>query len=289
MIRTVGLILGIVLLWSPCPRAAEIPFPEMDRWGKASEIQTFITKTLYEYINGAADLYLACDFEELHVAEYTNERKASVTVEVYRHKTARDAFGIYSQERLPEGNFLDIGAEGYADKGILNFLSGRYYVKMSSYNEGSEDRKVLQAFAREMVKNLGERGGLPSILSAFPGEGKKGHSEQYIARNFLGYPFFNGVFTAEYDLGGRKFKLFLIESKDKNGSENILKQYIRQIRNPGKEPVEGRHTISDPHHGTVDLFWKGRYIWGVLDLADADLRLRYLKRFGEGLGEEGRQ
>lgn len=285
MIRTILLALGITLLWSPCPQAKDIPFPEMAGWKKSSDIQIFIPKTLYEYINGAADLYLACDFEELHVAEYTNEQKASVTVEVYRHNTSRDAFGIYSQERLPEGDFLDIGAEGYADRGILNFLSGRYYVKISSYNATDRDREVLQTFARKVVGNLDDREGVPAILSVFPVEGKKGHSEQYIARNFLGYPFFNGVFTADYDLGGRKVKLFLIESADKKGSESILQQYLRQVKNPGKEPVEGRHTISDPHHGTIDLFRRGRHIWGAVDLTDADLRSKYLRRFGERLGE----
>jgi hypothetical protein len=288
MIRTIGLLLGIVLLWVPGSEAKDVRFPEIAGWKQSGEIQTFIPKTLYEYINGAADLYLACDFEGLQVAEYGNEKKASVTVEVYRHRTPKDAFGIYSRERLPEGNFLGIGAEGYVDKNILNFLSGRYYVKINSYNTGDEDREVLQAFAVKVAENLGERGGLPAILSAFPAEGKKGHSEKYIARNFLGYSFFNAAFTADYDLPDRKFKLFLIESTDKSDCKNILQQYLRQIKISRNEPSEGRQTISDPHHGIIDLYWKGRYIWGTLDLTDADLRSRYLKLFENKLGRENK-
>ena len=93
-------------------------FPEMTGWKQSGEIQTFIPKNLYEYINGAADLYLTYDFQELKVAEYQNEKKASVTVDVYRHKTPLYAFGIYSQERLSEANFLDIGAQGYDEQGF---------------------------------------------------------------------------------------------------------------------------------------------------------------------------
>ena len=41
--------------------------------------------------------------------------------------------------------------------------------------------------------------------------------------------------------------------------------------------------VPDPHHGVVELHWKGKYIWGAVDLADAELRLRYLKRIEEKL------
>ncbi len=87
-------------------------FPEVTGWKRSAEIQTFSPKTLFEYIDGAADLYLTYDFEELKVAEYQNEKKASVTVDVYFHKTPTNAFGIYSQERLPNANFINSWGSG---------------------------------------------------------------------------------------------------------------------------------------------------------------------------------
>ena len=273
------LVLGILALPVTSPAARELRFPDIPGWKPSGEVQTFSPKTLYEYINGAADLYLASDFEELKVAEYVNERKASIIVEAYRHRTPRDAFGIYSQERLPDGNFLKIGAQGYVDNNILNFVYGSYYVKINSFNTGADDREVLQAVAKKMAENLGEKGGLPSLLSAFPPEGKKGNSEKYITRNFLGYTFFNSAYTADYELAGRAFKLFLIEAADKNECKSIIQKYLRQIKVPEREMTEGRYTVLDPHHGVIDLFWKGAYIWGAVDLADADLRSKILKSF----------
>src|SRR4030042_118649 len=281
--RTLGLIMGIVLCWVPNSGATDLRFPEIAGW-KQSNIQTFDPKTLYEYINGAADLYLACDFEELKVAEYVNEKKASVTVEAYRHRTPRDAFGIYSQERLPEGDFIRIGAQGYIGKNILNFVAGNHYVKINSFNTGDEDREVLQAHAKKLAEALGEKRGLPSILSSFPAEGKKDNTEKYIVRNFLGYPFLHSAYTADYELAGKRFKLFLIEGADRNECGKIVQAYLRQVKNPEKEGNEGRHTLADPHHGLVDLNWKGAYFWGTFVLAEADLRSKYLKRFDEKLG-----
>ena len=258
-------------------------FPEIMGWKQSGEIQTFLPKTLYEYIDGAADLYLAYDFQELNVAEYLNDKKASVTVEIYRHQSPTHAFGIYSQERLPDANFLNIGDQGYIDKNILDFFSGSYYVKINSYNTGAEDREVLQAFAKKVVEDLGGKGGLPSILSSFPVEGNIRNSEKFIARNFLGYSFLNSAFTADYELSGKKFKLFLIDCGDKKGCRNIIQKYLQQTKSAGKEVTEGRYTLSDPHHGVVDLYWEGNHVWGVLDLADPGLRSRYLKLFGDEL------
>lgn len=146
--RVISLMLGIILVWFSGSVAKDIQFPEITGWKQSGEVQTFVPKALYEYINGAADLYLSYDFEELKVAEYTDDKKAQVTVEIYRHKSRTHAFGIYSQERLPDANFLNIGAQGYLDKNILNFLAGSYYIKINSYNTGDEDQEVLQAFSK---------------------------------------------------------------------------------------------------------------------------------------------
>jgi hypothetical protein len=90
-------------------------------------------------------------------------------------------------------------------------------------------------------------------------------------------------FTADYELSGKKFKLFLIEAGDKNDCKNIIQKYLQQTKTLEKEVIEGRYTLSDPHHGVVDLYWRGVYIWGILDLADSDLRSKYLKLFEERL------
>lgn len=284
MTKAISFLLGFIIFLSvPLTEAKDFKFPEIAGWKQSGEVETFIPKTLYEYINGAADLYLAYDFEELKVTEYKNEKNGSVTIDVYRHRTPLHAFGIYSQERLAGANFLDIGAQGYYEKGFLNFLIGSYYLKLSSNNTGSEDQAVLVAFAKRMAENLGPKGSLPSILSAFPPEGKKLNSEMFISKNFLGYSFFHSGFTADYELQGKKFKLFVMERENKDECKAMIGKYLQTIKSPRKEVTEGRYALSDPHHGEIDLQWKGRYIWGILNLNEVSLRSRYLKLFGERL------
>ncbi len=284
--KMICLVLGLItFLWAPGSGAKDFKFPEITGWKKSGEIQTFIPKTLFEYINGAADLYITYAFQELKVAEYLNEKKASVIVDVYRHKTPTLAFGIYSQERLANANFLDIGAQGYIEQNILNFLTGPYYVKINSFNTGAEDQEILLTFAKRVAENLGEKGRLPSILSSFPEEGKKKNSEKFIAKNFLGYSFLHSAFTADYELSGKKFKLFVIDPGDQPECKKMVQKYLQQIGGPEKSIVEGRYTLRDPYHGEIDLYWQGAYLWGTLSLSDSDLRSKYLKRFEKAIGK----
>jgi len=269
--------------WAPGAAGKSSPFPEIQGWKQSGEILTFSPRKLYDYINGAADLYLKYDFQELKVGEYQNEKKASVTVEVYRHKTPTHAFGIYSQERFGNANYLDIGAQGYSEKEVLNFVAGNYYVKMNIMDSEAGDEEVLLTLAKKVVENLGGKGSLPSILSSFPEEGKKKNSEKFISQNFLGYSFLHSGFTADYEHSGRKFKLYVIEGVDQKDCRNMVQEYLQQTGNLQKKVEEGHYTLKDPYHGEMDFYWMGQYIWGALNLGDSTLRSKYLKLFEEGL------
>jgi hypothetical protein len=284
MIKTIGLFLGIVgFLWCPSAQAADVRFPSVSGWKQVGEIQTFNPNTLYEYIDGGADLYLAYDFEDLKVAEYQNDKKASVTVEVYRHRTPTHAFGVYSQERVPGANFIDVGIQGYQEKDALNFLSGNTYVKITGYDIVPEDQTILLAFAKAVAGNLGEKGAFPSVLAAFPAEGKVKNSEKFIARKFLGYPFLHSAFSADYDFSGRNFRLFIIEGRDQAECRDMVEKYLVELGMKDKTVAEGQYTLSDAYHGEIDLHWKGSRIWGILDLGDPAIRGKYSKLFEEEL------
>lgn len=254
-------------------------FPEMSGWKIPEKPQLFSPATLYEYINGAADLYLSYEFQDLNVAEYRDEKKAAVTIEIYRHKNPTQAFGIYSQERLANAKLLDLGAQGYQEPMVLNFVAGPYYVKINGYNTGAEDEKTMLTFGRKVEEMLGEKNSLPGILSFFPQEGKKKNTEKFIFKNFLGYSFFHSGFTADYERSGKKFKIFVIEGNDQGDCRSMMEKYLKQTGNEGKKASEGAYRLKDHYHGEVDLLWKGKLIWGILDLEDPGLRSQYLKQF----------
>jgi len=55
-----------------------------------------------------------------------------------------------------------------------------------------------------------------------------------------------------------------------------LQRYFQQLKRPAETVAEGRHEISDPYHGSLEIFWKGKYIGGVLNLPPSPARQKYL-------------
>lgn len=281
-----GRLLLIGLLWvfmgfclfppTAASQASSSLFPEMPGWKKPDAIQVFTPDNLYDYINGAADLYLTYDFKELQVVEYVRDDKASVIIEIYRHGSPTNAFGIYSQERLTNADFLDIGSQGYYEEKVLNFFSGTSYVKISSSNTAKDDRDILVQFSKSTAEKLGGEKGFPSLLEAFPEEGKIKNAEKFIGKNFLGYSFFPSAFIADYQIAGQKFKLFLMVGASPEDCRARLQRYFQQLKRPPDNIAEGRYEISDPYHGNFELFWKGKYIGGILNLPPSPLRGKYL-------------
>ena len=139
----------------------------------------------------------------------------------------------------------------------------------------------MLAFGRKIEGILGGKSALPKILSSFPREGMKKNTERFISKDFLGYSYLHSGYTADYEVGEKKFKIFVIDGKDAGDCRRMMEKYLHQTGNEEKEVSEGTYRLKDRYHGDVELFWKGRLIWGILDLNDPELQSKFLKAIEE--------
>ena len=107
-------------------------------WNLAEPIELYSPDNLYEYINGAADGYLVFDFVVLAHADYRHpERKGqSITVDVYEMASPEDAFGIYSVERAPDPNIINLGDQAYVTPSFMALQQERFYVLLEAHPLG---------------------------------------------------------------------------------------------------------------------------------------------------------
>jgi len=242
-------------------------FPELDGWAKEGEPAVYTADNLFEYIDGAADLYLTYAFEELAEQSYTGGEKRSLTVEIYRHRELRDAFGIYSQERPKDGRFMAIGTEAYYDKGVLNFFHGPYYIKITGFYLEEDDERTLTTAAEEVARRLEQKPVFPEVLACFPPESKIAHTECFIAANVLGYGFLHSAYAADYDIGGATTRVFIFEGKDESDARKMFDEYVGLPGTP--EPVVGEDGITrfvDMLRSSLvpmNLRTEGRFLLGV--------------------------
>jgi len=246
--------------------AAQTPrslLPDVPGWKLTMEGTVYEPDNLWDLIDGAADLYLEYNFVDLRLGRYQNADDVEIKVELYRHASQADAFGIYSQERYPDYHFLDLGVQGYREKGVLNFLAGQFYVKISSVQAGDKVQDGLLAIANLVESHLKQSKAFPALFAAFPEAGRQANTEQYIARSFLGYSFFNGVYVVTYENDG-PFKSFVIDSKSADQVQKLVSTYVAGIPKDGVSTLpNGWLKVADPHSGTIELGWKDRYLFGA--------------------------
>lgn len=244
----------------------EIIFPTLKKFKIITNYPVFERSTLWDFINGAADNYLAYGFVDLHVAEYKRGRNI-IKVEIYRHNDHTNAFGIYSSERSPSFRFVNLGAQGYIADGSINFFKGNYYVKIRTY---SKKPKILQAeetLAERVAAMITGESSMPVILSEFPVEGRKQNEEVFINESVLGHGFLKKAFKASYEVGNDSFSVYVIESNAPEEAKKTAETYIASTGITPFETGDSKFVLTDGYNGIIFLAWKDNRIVIISGLA----------------------
>jgi len=77
-------------------------------WARPDSPRVINSKNIFEYMNGAGELYLGYRFSHIQVFDYTSENQDTILVELYFMETSDDAFGLLS---------LDWGGESVSFSG----------------------------------------------------------------------------------------------------------------------------------------------------------------------------
>jgi hypothetical protein len=280
------------------PPEASSLFPKIGGWRLSDGPTRYTPETLFEYIDGGAESFLQFDFQELASATYVSDeghhgenRKSSgtspatISVDIYRHRDAMRAFGMYTQERPAGTTPLPIGIEGYGGRDYLEFVVGSTYVKL--VQSGAQEPAALRRFAEKLAAGLPGTRAAPAVLKCFPERGKRARAEKLTARDFLGYPFLHDAVAVPYQIGGANFRLFVVEGKDSADVRAMVTRYRAVGRSPdsaGEVGPAGSATVKDPLNGEVVLQWKGRWLWGAVDQPCAE-RKALIDELGRSLSE----
>jgi RNAse (barnase) inhibitor barstar len=252
-------------------------FPQIPGWKITQDDPVYNANNLWDIIDGAADLYLEYAFVDLHIARYFSTDSIEVKAELYRHASDVDAFGMYSQERDTGYNFIQVGVQGYLQQGVLNFLTGSYYIKLSTYQTGNKAQEAMQTIGKMLAEHLKQNNAMPKLFQVLPSKGKRSNTEQYIARNFLGYSFLNSAYVSSY-ADSSTFKVFIIESPVPEKASAMLAGYLNAVP---KETVTKlgpvKYLIRDPNNGVIGLQVFDRYVYGIINCTDYQTQDQYLK------------
>lgn len=258
-------------------------FPKVPGWTVTVEDEVYDANNLWDIIDGAADLFLEYYFVDLHTARYINVDSVEVKVELYRHNTPINAFGMYSQERDPGYHFIQVGVQGYIEEGVLNFLDGIYYIKISTYEKGKTGQNAMITVAQKMDDFLKQENSFPKIMQCFPEKSKKPNTEKYIAQNFLGYSYLNSVISVSYN-DDITFTAFVIMTKTLEDANSTVKKFLDAQKKENIFHVgDNRYEVTDQNNGRLVFDVQKHFIFGLINCTDESKKEKFMNDFNTKL------
>ncbi len=229
-------------------------------------------RAVFEYIDGAGELFLAYGFERLTVRRFERASQPPLTIECYRMASAEGAFGVFSFER--QGESIGIGQGSEQGGGLLRFWKGRYFVSIYADGEGTEAESAILHLGRLMAAAIREKGKPPRAIGLIPGTdaGLVETSVRYVTshvllnqrlfiarENVLGLRRETGAVLAQYGRDAAAARLLLVRYPTAAAAGTAYKRFVAAYlpTAAGKDRVQtdnGRWTIA----------WQGQTVLAVV-------------------------
>ena len=134
-----------------------VALPEgVDGWTRSPHPRRIEPAAIFEYMDGAGELYLAYRFDHLDVVEYVSPTQGEILVELYWMRTSDDAYGLLSGDWGGEPAGLKDpepapGPRALYGAGLLRIWSGDLYARVMAMRESDVLRRAVLALGRAIV------------------------------------------------------------------------------------------------------------------------------------------
>ncbi len=147
-------------------------------WTRSDSTRIIDSSNIFDYMNGAGELYLAYGFDHLEVYEYTADQQDSILVEVYVMNTSNDAFGLLSldwggepvtfQTPLIQSNpTVAPPYRALYGSGLLRIRADTIYARVMAYQETAASKEVVLSLGQTISANR-KTPGEPELLKVLP-------------------------------------------------------------------------------------------------------------------------
>lgn len=267
---------------SPAPSFGETPVETLipspfcaEGWHLDGKVQVYTRDTLYDYINGEAELFYPYGFSSLASGFYRRKADgAALVADVYRMGSSLDAFGIYAHYRGRDASVAPVGAGGFLTESQLMSYQDRYFVRISVSGDVLPGSDAFLSCAKAISARLPADVSEPRELALIRLPSVVPQTERYIAESLLGYRFFRKGLIARVLINEAPRRVFVVFGGSPDGAANALEEYLRYLKEAqAVHSIEGDDSsgvlkANDPLYKGILVRKTGSYLIGVADLDD---------------------
>jgi hypothetical protein len=247
---------------------------------KLGEERHYTKENLYEHVDGHAEYFIGAGFQGLTVTDYiatgSEAAQAELQSEVFDMGKGIQAFGVLADESGENPAPVSVGTMGYRTSGGVNFIKGRYYVKISSFSPKTPVVRFAKVFADTLS------GGQDSfrIFSRFPDLGKV-ESTRFTKEGYRGLDFLHNVIEREYSRGAEKIRVAFLAGSEAE-MRSLLPAFIDYFGKSGmryeKTEINGAevYRVIDKYEGNWFLVRTRDTLFGVFGTDDEAILKSFL-------------
>ena len=192
-----------------------------------TEPEVFDGDSLYEKINGKADMYLQAGFKKLRCLRFADVRDESSWAEIFIYDMGRvrNAFAVFSAQRRANTTALPIGRFAYKAGNSIFFTTAGNYVEILT---GSDSQKLFDAMltvGENIIKISPNTNNSISELTLFPKQNLVDLSFKLYLRDAFGFAGIDNVYTAQYQLNGQRITAFISVRQNSQQAQKIAQQF----------------------------------------------------------------
>jgi hypothetical protein len=163
-------------------------------WTAADEVEIYDTESIYTYIDGHAEVYLAYGMKRCLSRRYSGpEGEPDIVLDLFEQASPADAFGVFSRDR--DGEEVDVGQGGLFRHGWLSFWKGRWFGSVYAEGESQASADAVLALGRLAADSIDEIGELPALVAELPPDGLDPRSVRFLHTQEI----LNGVVYLGYE------------------------------------------------------------------------------------------
>lgn len=151
---------------APSGIEASIPDDVAD-WHASGAVAAYDTESIFDYIDGHAEVYLAYGMKRSLARRYTGpDGEADIVLDLFELASSDDAFGVFTHDL--DGVPVGIGNNSRLRYGWLSFWQGPWFVSVSSEMESDRASQAVLELGRAISGGLPREGAPPVIIDALP-------------------------------------------------------------------------------------------------------------------------
>jgi len=148
-------------------------------WNRPDSPKLIDDKNIFDYMDGAGELYIAYRFDRLESYEYEAAGQKEILVELYFMESSDDAFGLLSLDWGGESMNLDVRSSEKSrsdnstwpralyGEGLLRIWTGDIYARVMAYQETPQSKQAVLELGRTIV-NGRDNPPPPELMNTLP-------------------------------------------------------------------------------------------------------------------------